>query len=208
MPATTPNRFYPYPLPADPTDIPGDMQRLAEAIDDDVCALTDAVTGRPVSKFRGTEAFASLTTSLGSSVGTVRLPWDTTDFNLVPCTMQSQEVGNRLIKPEVPGFYFATASLQVPTLTLAGTVNVLILQIRRGNAALPLNVASFVAGVSHRVPVGADDQGVRLMTVSAGMFMNGTTDAWSIEFFADTTPDVAEYIVNERSLTVMRMTQS
>jgi len=39
MPASTPNRLYPYPLPGDPVDVPGDIQRLAEAIDDDFTTL-------------------------------------------------------------------------------------------------------------------------------------------------------------------------
>lgn len=33
MPASTPNRNYPYPLGADPVDAAGDIQRLAEALD-------------------------------------------------------------------------------------------------------------------------------------------------------------------------------
>lgn len=45
MPGATPNRMYPYPLPADPTDIPGDLQSLAEAVNDDVQAnLAPVVT--------------------------------------------------------------------------------------------------------------------------------------------------------------------
>lgn len=45
MPANTPNRGYPYPLPADPVNIPGDLQSLAEDIDDDITAnLAPATT--------------------------------------------------------------------------------------------------------------------------------------------------------------------
>ena len=36
MPATTPNRNYPYPVDADTIDVTGDIQRLAEAVDLDI----------------------------------------------------------------------------------------------------------------------------------------------------------------------------
>lgn len=39
MPSTTANRAYPYPVAGDAVDIPGDMQRLASAIDTDVKAV-------------------------------------------------------------------------------------------------------------------------------------------------------------------------
>lgn len=48
MPGTTPNRGYPYPLPADPFDPAGDIQRLAEAIDLDVLALDNTIVQRPI----------------------------------------------------------------------------------------------------------------------------------------------------------------
>lgn len=39
MPSTTVNRAYPYPVAGDAVDIPGDMRRLASAIDKDVKAV-------------------------------------------------------------------------------------------------------------------------------------------------------------------------
>lgn len=53
MPAFTPNRNYPYPVPTDTTDIPGDLQRLAEAVDADVQALQAIVGPRPMVRMRG-----------------------------------------------------------------------------------------------------------------------------------------------------------
>lgn len=38
MPANTVNRMYPYSLPTDPADVPGALQSLAEAVDDDITA--------------------------------------------------------------------------------------------------------------------------------------------------------------------------
>lgn len=209
MPAFTVNRGYPYSLPTDPADVPAALQSLAEAIDDDVCSLTNSIAGRPASRFRGTGTFDSFTTSLGFTVGTVRVPFDTTDFNTVPATMQSQEVGNRLIKPDVPGFYFVLGTVYVPVMTVAGTtVNFMAIQIRKCDASSPLTNGTRLVGSSHNVPVSADDRNVRVFSVGTGVFMNGTTDAFSLEFRADTTPDVASYTINERTLTFMRMTQS
>ncbi len=191
-----------------------DLQRLAEAIDTDVCAIGAGLTGRPVSRFRGTTPFASPSTSQPLSPPPsdtfYRVPFDTVDFNTANVTMQSMEIGNRLIFPEDPGFYFAVATVYVPPLTIAGaTVNYMGWQIRKGDIGTPTAIAGRVSGSSHNLPVSAaDDRGVRLMSVSAGIFMNGTSDAFSIEWRADTTPDVAEYVLNERTLTVLKMTQS
>jgi len=214
MPATTPNRLYPYPLVTDPTDVPGDLQRLAEAIDDDVCSIRAGLGGRPVARFRGTGTFASPSTSAPLSPPPsdtfYRVPFDTTDFNTANVTMQSQEIGNRLLFPEDPGYYYVTATVYVPPLTVAGaTVNYMGLQIRKGTIANPLALASRLAGSSHNLPVSSvDDRGVRLMSVTCGAFMDGTGDAFCIEWRADSTPDVAEYVINERTITIQKMTQS
>lgn len=212
MPAFTVNRNYPYSIPADPADVPAALQALAEAIDDDVCALTEGVTGRPSARFRGTGTYASESTAFPLTAppdaSFFRVPFDTEDFDTANVTMQSMEVGNRLILPEEPGFYFALATVQVPTMTLATTVNFMGVQIRKGDASLPTLGATRLAGTSHNIPVNADDRNVRLFSVGCGAFMNGTTDAFCVEFRADTTPDVAQYVINERSLTVIRMTQS
>lgn len=212
MPASTPNRLYPYPLPGDPTDIPGDMQRLAEAIDDDVCALGTGFTARPVARFRGTGTYASPTPAFPvnspPNIFTARIPFDTTDFNTANITLSSTGVGDRLIFPEDPGFYFAFATVYVPVNTVAGTtVTFMGLQIRRGditNSTLGASVR--LGGSSSNVPVDADDRNVRVQVLGVGAYMNGTTDAFSIEWRVDTTPDTASYIINERTLTILKMT--
>lgn len=64
---TTPNRAYPYPAPADPVDIPGDMQELAEAIDDDLEAIAATAGPRPlasIANFESQNAPASTSTTL------------------------------------------------------------------------------------------------------------------------------------------------
>ena len=214
MPATTPNRLYPYPLPGDPTDVPGDLQRLAEAIDDDVCALQSGFSARPVARFRGTGTYASPTPAFPvnspPNIFTARVPFDTVDFNTANITMADQGVGNRLLFPEDPGFYFGLATVYVPVNTVAGTtVTFMGLQIRRGDITNPTLGASVrLAGASSNVPVDAYDRNVRVQVVGTGAFMNGSTDAFSIEWRVDTTPDTASYVINERTFTVFKMTTS
>lgn len=207
---TTPNRLYPYADPADPADVAGHLQEMAEAIDADVCALTDAVASRPSARFRGTGTFVSESTAFPLTAppfpSFFRLPFNIEDYDTADVDMQPQEVGNRLIKPNQAGFYFCLATLQVPTLTLAATVNFMGFQLRKGNAASPLLGATRLSGDSHNIPVNADDRNVRIFSVGGGSFMNGTTDAFCLEFRADTTPDVAGYPVYERSLTLIKMT--
>lgn len=216
MPLNTPNRLYPYPIPADPTDIPGDMQRLAEAIDDDVCALQNGLTGRPVARFRGTGPFISESTARANVNAPAtpyddRIPFNVTDFNTANVIMTSPDVGQRLIFPDDPGFYFALVTVYVPVFTIAGaTVNYMGLQVRRGDFTNPTSLvpAPRLAGSSHNVPVDAFDRNVRVMSLGLGAFMNGTTDAFSVEFRADTTPNTSGYEIGERTITILKMTTS
>ena len=216
MPGTTPNRFYPYPFQTDPTDVPGDMQRLAEAIDDDVCTLQTDLVGRPVARFRGTGAYTSESTARANVNAPAtpyddRIPFNVEDFNTANVTMTSPDFGQRLIFPNDPGFYFATVTVYVPTFTIAGaTVNFMGLQIRRGDFTNPTSLvtATRLAGCSHNVPVDSFDRNVRVMSLSVGCFMNGTTDAFSVEFRADTTPNTSGYVIGDRTITVLKMTES
>jgi len=216
MPLTTPNRLYPYPIPADPTDIPGDMQRLAEAIDADVCALQNGLTGRPVARFRGTTPYTSESTARANVNAPAapyddRIPFDTTDFNTANVVLTSTDFGQRLIFPDDPGFYFALVTVNVPVFTTAGaTVNYMAVQIRRGDFTNPTSLATAprLGGSSHNVPVDSFDRNVRVLSLAVGCFMNGTTDAFSVEFRADTSPNTAGYVIGDRSITILKMTTS
>lgn len=216
MPGMTPNRSYPYPFATDPTGVPGDLQRLAEAIDADVCALQNGLTGRPVARFRGAGTYVSESTNrpFVNSPSTPfddRIPFNVEDFNTANVIMTSPDVGQRLIFPDDPGFYFALVTVYVPVFTVAGaTVNFMGLQIRRGDFTNPTSLitAPRLGGSSHNVPVDTFDRSVRVMSLAVGCFMNGTTDAFSVEFRADTTPDTAGYTIGERTITILKMTQS
>lgn len=212
MPAFTVNRGYPYSIPTDPANVPAALQALAEAIDDDVCTLTNNVMGRPVSQFRGTVSFTNHTPAYPLDAPPFpyvpRIPFDTTDFNTANVTMQAQEVNNRLLFPEDPGFYFALATLKVPTLTAATSMVYMDLQLRRGDATNPTAAATLLSRTSNSIAVETFDRNVRVLSVAVGCFMNGTTDAFSVEFNVDTNPDIGTYTLSDRSITILKMTQS
>lgn len=212
MPAFTANRLYPYAVPTDPANVPASLQATAQAIDADVCALTNGVTGRPVARFRGTTPFTSITTAFPvnapPNVFTARIPFDTEDFNTANVVLGAQGIGDRLIFPDDAGFYSVLATVHVPVNTVAGsTLTFMGLQIRKGDITNPTLGASVrQAGYSSNFPVDTDDRNVRLQALGTGIFMNGTTDAFSIEWRADTTPDIAGYAIGERSVTIIKMT--
>jgi hypothetical protein len=212
MPAVTPNRGYPYPLPADPADIPQAFQDLAEAIDNDVCALTNGVTGRPASRFRGTAPYTSITPQLPvfdpAQGFRSRLPFDTTDFNTANVTLQSQDMGNRLIFPEDPGFYFVLTTVYIPILTLPTTPTYFQFMLRRANVVTPIPIGTRLGATSNNVAISADDRNVRLMSLGMGVFMNGSTDAFSVDLTLETTPAVDGWPIGERTITLIKMTQS
>ena len=216
MVAFTPNRAYPYSTAGDPADVPAGLQALAEAIDNDVCALQNGLAGRPVARFRGTGPFISESTARANVNAPAtpyedRIPFNVTDFNTANVIMTSPDVGQRLIFPDDPGFYFALVTVYVPVFTIAGaTVNYMAVQIRRGDFTNPTSLltAPRLAGCSHNVPVDAFDRNVRVMSLGVGCFMNGTTDAFSVEFRADTTPNTSGYEIGERTITILKMTQS
>ena len=213
MPAFTVNRNYPYAIPADVTDIPQAFEDLATAIDADVCALQNGLTGRPVARFRGVGPFDSISpthpVNAPPTPYTDRIPFNVTDFNTANVTMTSAEIGQRLIFPEDPGFYFAMVTLAVPPLTVAGASTLFLgLQIRRGDFTNPMSLvtAPLLAACANSASVTADDRNLRLMSLGCGVFMNGTTDAFSVEFRADTNPDVAAYTISDRTITILKMT--
>lgn len=76
MPAFTPLRGYPYSIPADPTDVPGAIQDLAEAIDTDIATIRAAFPRRPSVQVSSTAP--QLTGTLGTNTP---LTFDRVDFD-------------------------------------------------------------------------------------------------------------------------------
>lgn len=76
MPAFTANRNYPYSVPADPTDVPGAIQALAEAVDLDIRSIRDTFPRRPAAQISSTAP--QVTGGLGTET---MLTFDRIDFD-------------------------------------------------------------------------------------------------------------------------------
>lgn len=200
MPGTTPNRLYPYPVPADTTDIPGDLQRLAEAVDADLCDLTANIPVRPALRIRGTDAIAASTfdpLNTGEE-----LPFDTIDFNTgLPFFANAGTVVNEgfvwSIRPQLAGFYHVIGTVAIPRPTTGTSRNRLEVQILK-------NTIPIVRNSNHLQPSASD--GIRTGSARTGIHLNGTSDALSLKFSSSVAAGGLDvYTVTERTLTIIRM---
>lgn len=200
MPGSTANRAYPYPVPADPVDIPDDIQDLAEAVDADLCDLTASIPLRPAIRIRGTNAIAC-STFLPLNAGE-ELPFDTIDFNTgLPFLVSQGTVVNEgfvwSIKPQLPGFYHVIGTVAIPRPTTGTSRNMLAVSILKNTAIAAKNS-------NHLQPSASD--GIRTGSARVGIHMNGTTDGLSLKFSSSVAAGGLDvYTVTERTLTIIRM---
>lgn len=201
MPGSTPNRAYPYPVPADPTDIPGDIQDLAEAVDADLCDLTASIPLRPALRIRGTNAIVCGT--LAPLNTGEELPFDTIDFNTgVPFIASQATVINEgfqwQIRPLLAGFYHAVGTVSIPRPTTGTSRNMLAVSVLKNHVIVAKNS-------NHLQPSASD--GIRTGSARTGAPMNGTTDSFSLMFSSSVAAGGLDaYTVTERTLTLVRMT--
>lgn len=213
MPGFTPNRSYSYAVPTDPADVPASLQATAESMDDDICALLDTVQSRPAAQFRGSEPYLSPApaTALSNPFGPTRfrLPFSSTDFNTCNAELMSQAAGIRLIRPTEVGVYAVMGILQVPTLTHNASLLFMDLEIHKNDSTTPGTVGARIAASSHTLGVGPDDANVRMLQVGLSVVhMNGTTDAFSLEWRGDTNPDVSDWSLGLRKIMLIKMTNA
>lgn len=208
MPANTPNRGYPYSLPADAVDIPGDIQRLAEAIDTDLATLTATIPTRPAMRLRGTDAFLTSTDTAVVGDGT-SLPFDTEDFNTgITYTQQTNALGaaspTRSVRLTQPGIYFVMGTVAYPRPT-SGTNRVKLgAYLKTGAGTGPVTRR---ARTETGLQPSASD-GIRTLSVStvlntAILLGSGYISLWFHSHLA--AGGVDTYTVTERTLTVIRM---
>lgn len=201
MPGSTANRAYPYPVPADPTDIPGDIQALAEAVDADLCNLTANIPLRPALRIRGTNAVVC-STFLPLNTGE-ELPFDTVDFNTgIPFTASQGTVANEgfvwSITPKLAGFYHVIGTVSIPRPTTGTSRNMLAVSVLKNHIIV-------VKNSNHLQPSASD--GIRTGSARTGTPMNGTTDSFSLMFSSSVAAGGLDaYTVTERTLTIVRMT--
>lgn len=210
MPATTPNRAYPYPVPADTTDIPGDIQRLAEAVDDDLCTLTASVPIRPALQLRGATPVRVFTHPADPFPGAA-VDYDIEEFRTpgITYTLSHSISGTgqkAVLRINEPGAYMVFGSLAIPRPTDGVNRVALRLQLRTGQSG----AGPIVTDRSVHLQPSASD-GIRTMSVAtlirssgSGVAGEGYVSMWfrssrSSDFSDDT------YTVGARRLTVIRM---
>ena len=210
MPATTPNRSYPYPVPADRVDIPGDIQRLAESVDSDLCTLTQTIPVRPALRLRGTDTSAVFTHPADPFPGAA-VHFDIEDFRTpgISYTLAHSISGTgqkAVLRINEPGAFHVIGSLAVPRPTDGVNRIEMRVFLRTGQSgAGPVVAARSV----HLQPSASD--GIRTMSVStlirssgSGVAGEGYVSLWFLShrssLFSDDT-----YTVGERSITVVRM---
>ena len=195
MPGTTPNRGYPYPVPTDPVDGPGDLQRLAEAWDADLTTVDNTITTRP-----GFRVFSSTPQNLQVAVvNQFTLQFDQIDYNNGPAFVPSSGSAQTTITPTLPGFYYLTAACSYarPSLTPAPNFDEFGISIQSGATVLTKRN-------THSEPVAGEN---RTLACGTGIFLDGATSV-QVVFTANRTTAINIYTVYNRSFTAFRMTES
>lgn len=114
MPGATPNRGYPYPLAGDPVDIPGDLQRLAEAIDDDLEVVSATVRPRNAAQARSSQPVV-----VAPNIIQTLVPFDTIDYdNASLFQLTSDPYTIRLVAGRV---YWIYAAIRFPSFIAVAT---------------------------------------------------------------------------------------
>ncbi|RYJ26490.1 hypothetical protein CU044_3783 [Streptomyces sp. L-9-10] len=206
MPATTP-RGYPYPVPTDPADVPQAMQDLASAVDTDVQTVYNGISARPSVKAVGQTVAKYTNVVSGSLRG---LPFEYFDFNVggaVAGNGFSQQNSFKVIVqggfyrviPQKPGFWMAFGAASFPK--PAGGVAAIHTAI-----VLLLNDSTIVSRSGINGNTLAADGTAQLVT-SGGALCNGTTDFFNLAWTPTHTSTIPSITVNNRNLTLIRMTQ-
>lgn len=115
----TPNRLYPYPAPADPVDVNGDIQELAEAIDLDLETRDVVIQQRPYAKIRG----ATVQETPPNQTNIMRFDIEDLDTD----DMVDLTVDRYSITIKTAGFYWVWGRLRMYRETPLNTVNVLFI---------------------------------------------------------------------------------
>lgn len=194
MPGTT-FRGYPYSLPGDPADVPNAIRDLAEAVDLDAQTVADSVEPREMFHIAGNTAVSVPTWA--AFPFSVPLSFNIVDVN----------VGNALppmgplvdIAPQLPGFYWITASITFPA-DRSSLMDLMGISLQTATETL-------VSNAMHGAFPALD--AARNLQVQTGAYFNGTTDYVRAYLRAQSgTLTAGSYTIRNRYLTMTRMTDS
>lgn len=196
MPAFTVNRGYPYSVPGDPADVPQALQDLAEAVDTDLAALEALVGPRPMARVRGTTPVSVI----GAGLTSAQLNMELIDFNvggaIAPLT-------NGTVQVLLPGVWFAFATVTCPAPVPAASIDYLGFSIiEPGNNEIGY-MSTHVPAPLAELQRNYDAGGAAFLDPS---FPGG--DTLFVRGSVNRSAGSAEYRFADRSLTLIRMTES
>jgi hypothetical protein len=170
MPASTPNRGYPYSIPADPADVAGALEDLATAIDTDLTTIAPTIRRRRVAR-----ATQPGSVSFGTTATTVAIPFSSLPVNEGTAVAVFPASPNDRIYPSWPGLWFVTASLSFFEADVSA--NPAISQI---DIAVDRNTTRIGRQTMRNRTAGAGTEQIHTLTASGARLMNGTTDYYRV----------------------------
>jgi len=202
MPANTVNRGYPYSISTDPAKVAPAIQALAEAIDADLVTLAPGIQARRMARVS-----RSTSVSFGT-IGTSRnVEWDTLEFNQNDAltTFPTNPSSLFQVAPAWPGYWVAVG--QISYTPIASAFSPIVF------AGLDLDRSNIIR-FGRQTDTAADDfiggGESRMLNVSGGRLMNGTTDYFHLVAAIRRNPALpnAAYSMFGASMTLWQMTLS
>lgn len=192
MPAFTVNRSYPYSVPGDPADVPAALQALAEAVNDDLDNLETLVGSRHMARVTGNTPVSIQ----GAGLTSAQLNMELVDFNIgnviAPLTTGQVTVN-------LPGFYFILATFLGPAHPPASNFDYIGASVVDGsNTELGMTSTSVMTPLAEVQRV-YDVGGGGFLSAGESVFLRGTVQR---------SAGAAEYRFRDRSMTLIRMTES
>lgn len=197
MPANTPNRGYPYSIPADNNDVAAAIQSLAEAVDTDLATLAPSILARRVARVSRTTPV-----SFGTTMTARDISWNSLDINLRGTLGTFPPPFANRITPLFPGWWMAVGEISfnsVPAVSPPFTWANLELQTngtRRGRTT------------DDDVVTDTTNPQTITMTVGGGYLMNGTTDYFNMSTSIERVTAGANIEFFAASMTIWQLTES
>jgi hypothetical protein len=203
MPAFTPNQLYPYSIPADPADVPGALQDLAEAVDTSLAGYEQLARGRAMAQFLGTVNNTIPGTALRGT-----FTWQLTDFNTPAVGMTGDvlavepftDAATTALKVQHDGFWFIFATVQARSVPASANIDELGVEILKNNSSVT-NCRSGTHDVTLTAePTFTIDASVGLPLVAG--------DTISFRGLVRRISGASSVTFGRRSITLLRMTRS
>ena len=185
MSGTTPNRGYPYPTSGDTFDVPGDIQRLAEAIDLDMENLDNSLVQRP---------FALVSWQGASQT----FPADQTteaEFNFVHADnagISNLSQQPTRLTPTSPGLWAVWGAVRTPV--AQSNIRDLFLRVNGGDLT------------RQNFHVNESTQSQGMMTACAMAFMDGVSDYFTMTF--NPAGGLDDYRISIKRMACFRLTNA